>query len=509
MKKMCKLLFSSLLKKMQGLTKKMLNDCNTEENLSFEDYYQNIMRQKYREDEKFKDLLNRSRDISDICRLVRQKASDKDYFSLAITGEWGSGKSFVLKQVEEKLKGEFLTIHFDCWENDFYDEPLYGIIYSLVQYFNNDENPDFAQSKYYEAMRKIIFGIVKLTPLVNVISKDVISVVSETIADVKKINKKEQIDSNLEPLQKDIHSTLDKICAAFATYISLEKKKIIVAVDELDRCLPDYALKVLNRLHHICYGASIILITAVNQKELYGCINTAFGKVPDDVFSNRYLDRFFDYAYILPNGNTSDLLCLWNGLDSFDESVVSKEFLRDFCNELLKNFSMREKKKVISNVCSFHKIINQDNHDKLTYAVLCAELMFAVKYFYLNNYYWDYIVGPFDSGPYDEEVRDEFDNPQPKENVFTLYLSKPIDDSGRKDKKIELQILVTEYDDSLPCCDIPVDSAANRLKALFAEPYIPDLNDRGFFVCNCKDPLFEKEVEVFSKFKKVLQQIHY
>ena len=502
-------MISYIIGKLKGFVKFMFEKSDVLENQSFDVIYQKMMQQKYGNGNEPTDLLNRSNDINDICRIVRQKANNKDYFSLAITGEWGSGKSFVLSQVEKKLKGEFITIHYDCWENDFYEEPLYGILHTLVQFFNNEDNPDFTQSKYYEALRKIIFGIVKLTPLVNLISKELLSVVAETVADVKKTIDKEQIDSTIDSFQKDIHSILDKINAAFATYLKLENKKIIVAVDELDRCLPDYALKVLNRLHHICYGSSIILITAVNKKELLRCINTAFGKDPSDDFSNRYLDRFFDYTYNLSNGYTSDMLGLWDGLDAFDDTIVSKDFLKDFCNDLLKNFAMREKKRIISNVCSFHKMITQGNQDKLTYAVLCAELMFAVKFFYLNNYYWDYIVGPFDSGPYDEESRDEYGNSLPKENVFTLYLSKSDDASGHRDVKIELENLVTEYDKDLPRYNIPVDSAGNRVKALFAEPYIPDLENRSFFVCNSEDALFKKEVEVYNKFQKLVQQIRY
>lgn len=202
------------------------SDVNDQDDSSFDEIYQKIMRRKYRISEVPNDLLKRSSDINDICRIIKQKANDKDYFSMALTGEWGSGKSFVLTRVEKKLSGEFITIHYDCWENDFYDEPLYGILYSLVQFFNREDNPDFAQSKYYKAMRKVIFGIVRLTPLVNLISKELVSVVSETIADVKKNIAEEFIDSNIDSFQKDIHSILDQICAAFVTYILLEKRKL-------------------------------------------------------------------------------------------------------------------------------------------------------------------------------------------------------------------------------------------------------------------------------------------
>ena len=482
----------------------MSNKCDEQEELSFEDHYQNIMRRKNENIDETVDLLNRSGDIDNICRIIRQKAEDKSYYSLALTGEWGSGKSYVLTQVEKTLKSEFLIIHYDCWKNDFYEEPLYGILYSLVQYFNGEDDSDFSQSKYYEAMKNIIFGVVQLTPLVNIISKDTLPVVSEKMLGIKKTINKKKIDSNIDSFQKDIHSVLDKIQAALATYIAFENKKIIIAVDELDRCLPNYALKVLNRLHHICYGASLILVTAVNKKELLGCINTEFGKELCDDFSSRYLDRFFDYTYNLSNGRSSDLLSLWNGLEAFDDTIVSKEFLNDFCNILLSDFSMREKKKLIGNVYSFHKIVAKDCHDKLTYAVLCAELMYAVKYFYLADYYWKFVMSNFNEFPYDDY---EDGDAQPEKNFFTLRLVKS-NGNGKPDVQINLQILKTEYDNELPHFYIPIESAKNRIKAFFAEEFIPYSDDNDFFVYKSKDVLFRKEVDVFTKFKIQLQQMN-
>lgn len=47
-------------------------------------------------------------------------------FCLAINGAWGSGKSFVLGLIEEKLsqKQEYIIIKYDAWENTFYSDPL-------------------------------------------------------------------------------------------------------------------------------------------------------------------------------------------------------------------------------------------------------------------------------------------------------------------------------------------------------------------------------------------------
>ena len=57
-----------------------------------------------------------------------------------------------------------------------------------------------------------------------------------------------------------------------------EKFHIILIVDELDRCLPEYAIKVLERLHHICNEIPVIQILAINKKSLADSISKVYGK---------------------------------------------------------------------------------------------------------------------------------------------------------------------------------------------------------------------------------------
>lgn len=39
-----------------------------------------------------------------------------------------------------------------------------------------------------------------------------------------------------------------------------KERTIVLVVDELDRCIPHYAIKVLERLHHIFYGLDNIIL---------------------------------------------------------------------------------------------------------------------------------------------------------------------------------------------------------------------------------------------------------
>lgn len=54
--------------------------------------------------------------------IEKQKDSPTGY-SFAIDGEWGSGKTWILQELEKQLLKEkdnkYLIFHYNAWENDF------------------------------------------------------------------------------------------------------------------------------------------------------------------------------------------------------------------------------------------------------------------------------------------------------------------------------------------------------------------------------------------------------
>lgn len=68
--------------------------------------------------------------------IVNQKANQSGY-SFEIDGEWGSGKNWILQELEKQLLEEkdnkYLIFHYNAWENDFYGEPLVAILSVMIE----------------------------------------------------------------------------------------------------------------------------------------------------------------------------------------------------------------------------------------------------------------------------------------------------------------------------------------------------------------------------------------
>lgn len=95
-------------------------------------------------------------------------------------------------------------------------------------------------------------------------------------------------DSVLDDLRKSksVHSTI----AEFLDHLLDERaNRLIVIIDELDRCKPDYAVRVLEKIKHYFDNERITFVFAVNVQELQHTISSYYGSHFD---SCRYLDRF-------------------------------------------------------------------------------------------------------------------------------------------------------------------------------------------------------------------------
>ncbi len=79
------------------------------------------------------DLIGRNEIVDKICGLVDLLQKD-EHFCLALNGEWGSGKTFVMQMIREKLSehNEYIIIPFDAWGNSFYSDPLISILSTII-----------------------------------------------------------------------------------------------------------------------------------------------------------------------------------------------------------------------------------------------------------------------------------------------------------------------------------------------------------------------------------------
>jgi hypothetical protein len=135
--------------------------------------------------------------------------------------------------------------------------------------------------------------------------------------------------------------------------------RLVVFVDELDRCKTIYAVRLLERIKHYFDNERITFVFSINTNELQHTIKRHYG---DNFDACRYLDRFFDIRMSLPPAKMDEF---YHSI-SFNSSYYSYDSM---CQEVIKkyNFSIREIAKYIkaSKIAAFTPTHNNTTQEFL------------------------------------------------------------------------------------------------------------------------------------------------
>lgn len=356
------------------------------------------------------DLLDRDIFVDQIIKIVELSSNNRNSIRFAINGSWGVGKSFVLDMIEKKLEeiqsedtcsNKYLVFHYNCWEYDYYEEPLVAIVASMLDTINEKEN------LISNEMKSKIKGLLKaigsaLLSKGNKVIKEKTGIEFNKIFDIFKetdanaaeaIGKDNEYDSyfNFKTILKNLQKALKLIA---------EDKTIIFVVDELDRCLPEYSIKVLERLHHVFEKTSNIqVILSTDKTQLENTIKTIFGQ---NIEPEKYFSKFINFEVKLDEGVFNDLVDQKFDyyLQMFDYQYPNTQSYQvdEFKTRIFDGIDIRSRYEIINKCNLIHKLL-VNNNEKEDFSLMCIELLLAVlkqiKFDFKNAHF--NISSPFDS----------------------------------------------------------------------------------------------------------------
>ena len=325
------------------------------------------------------DILGRELYINDIFNYIDTKKNSV----LCLNGEWGCGKTFIINKLisemevkNRNLEKQYLPILINSWEYDYYDEPLEGLVLALYDYaFPKIEKN---MSDRLSSMICAGLGILKLM-IMEVINNKTGIDLSKLKLDKKmkryisnfgeNVFEKEELDSmsSLKQTLFVIKSVLNKIS---------NDMNIIIIIDDLDRCLPEHAIKTLERLHHIMSATeNITMILALDKKQLSKTINNFFGDCDINKYLNKFIDNYINIDYGDLNFKFEE-----NYADYFNEFTHNTSCVSEL-NYILLNMldkNIRNWKKTIADAYTIHKISINNNLEEIKYdnSLLIAELLY-------------------------------------------------------------------------------------------------------------------------------------
>ena len=256
---------------------------------------------------------------------------------IAIDGEWGSGKTYFVHQVKwlldsanENIDGDIKTVlnstspkldiiighkyklfYYDAWKHDKSNNPFFTLLRTMILAFGGID--------YFKEETSFIKSLLKGA---SHIVKGVTPIDAEWIFKGTKelcgINDTEQFSELefIEQMDNQVDSFLDYICEG-------QYDKLVVFIDELDRCRPSFAVELLEIIKHYFNNDKVIFVLSTNLSEFQYCIKQYYG----DGFNGwKYLDRFIDLRLTVPTISTEDYYkYLWQktGTDRIDDISIA------------------------------------------------------------------------------------------------------------------------------------------------------------------------------------------
>lgn len=326
--------------------------------------------------EKKVDVLNRDSFIIKLKTLIEIMSESKQGCCFALNGAWGSGKSFVLEKLEEKLKNQidnetedskYYVFHYDCWKYDYYEEPAVAIIAAMIDDTDKElalfsEETETAMEVSLKTARKLL-GAVASELCKNKIGIDLVEIASDVV--------EEQKESSVDDfdLLYGFKRALEK--ARENIQEIAQDKTVIIVVDELDRCIPEYAIKVLERLHHIFVDLeNVIVLVSMDKEQLEHSIQGIYGNIDVDT----YLRKFISFKVDLDKGKTSSYADKFSSyFSNFDISTEELKEIEQFFSRIFIDMDMRTMERIFSKAEIIHNIIKEDIRD-------CSIMTFEILY---------------------------------------------------------------------------------------------------------------------------------
>ncbi len=238
---------------------------------------------------------------------------------IALDGSWGSGKSLFLKlwcgahTIENEKAAD--VIYFDAFEHDFLDDPLIALTGAIYkQLTTDDKQTPKEKAERAKKFRNVAWALGKASVKVGVNvatfgAMEQLSDLGDTIVEtlggetstfVESLGKSEdankfwEIETAKITAMKGFRQTLREMTLDDE---GKPTKKLVIIIDELDRCRPDYALSMLEIMKHFFAVDGVHFVLGVNLKELENSVRARYGA---DINAARYLQKFVHIKMDLP-----------------------------------------------------------------------------------------------------------------------------------------------------------------------------------------------------------------
>lgn len=254
------------------------------------------------------DVLQRKQFGESLSYLV---ARSTDALVISLDGKWGEGKTTFVKMWQGLLKDSGIpSIYIDAFQSDYTDDAFISIASAITSYVDQHSNEPQNSYDFKEKAMKVGVRLLSWTTKIGIKAAtlgaikesdiETLSEIGNDIADETSQAIAELVNARLSAHNKEtelIRSFRDSLSSLPPKLIDNESGRLVVIIDELDRCKPSFAVEVLEKIKHLFSVENVVFLLVMHKQQLEEAIKSVYG---NNIDAHTYLQKFINVETSIP-----------------------------------------------------------------------------------------------------------------------------------------------------------------------------------------------------------------
>lgn len=289
--------------------------------------------------------------------------------TIGVYGDWGSGKSSLIKLAINDFEGNenIVCLNFNAWLFESYEDAKASLLGSILDKICEEKTltkkaTDIVSGLYKSIDKLKLFKKSFLFGMDIATTGGLISALSILLSESAKEDNtkiKDKIKENIKDEMNDnsIRNDIKEFRKQFDNLLEETKiDKLIIFIDELDRCSPDTILSTLEAIRLFLFTGNTVFIIGADERQIAYAVKNKFKEIKGQEIDigKEYLEKLIQYPIRIPRLNSKEMefymICL----------LIQKKLETDKFAELIDYLNNEKRERFLDFNVDYELLMNFD-----------------------------------------------------------------------------------------------------------------------------------------------------
>ncbi len=223
--------------------------------------------------------------------------------TFGLYGDWGTGKSTILHFMDERIRStkrlskKVHVVHFQPWKYEYSESS--DLLFALLKEIQR--SLDVSDGVWNE-LGAAVLGVSES------FFRNALKTLSKGMVDLDDATKRAEewqrhVQGDVLPMYEQWSDRFEEVSKLFSQFIQKglrenNKEKIFVFIDDLDRCLPENTIHLLESIKNFLYQENTLFVLAIDSRVVSEMIEKKYGLHVG--YGQEYLEKIVNYQLELP-----------------------------------------------------------------------------------------------------------------------------------------------------------------------------------------------------------------